>query len=81
MLGQIIGAPVLKRKNTYTLLLLMVQKPGDHQLRSVVYPIIYRVFYHPWWLAGFREQNPSVIRSFGGEKTMLAKLWGLLCIV
>ena len=29
------------------LLLLMVQKSGDHQLRLVVYPIIYKVLYIP----------------------------------
>ena len=31
-------------------ILLMVQKSGDHQLRLVVYPIIYSVFIHPRWL-------------------------------
>ena len=28
-------------------ILLMVQKSGDHQLRMVVYPIIYKVLYNP----------------------------------
>ena len=28
------------------LILLMVQKSGDHQLRLVVYPIIYRIFFY-----------------------------------
>ena len=39
------------------LLLLMVQKSGVHQLRLVVYPIIYKVFYNTipqvGFLAGF----------------------------
>ena len=35
-------------------LLLMVQKSGDHQLRLVVYPIIYKLLYMPGgFLAGF----------------------------
>ena len=29
--------------NNYPMIPLMVQKSGDHQLRLVVYPIIYRV--------------------------------------
>ena len=39
--------------------LLMVQKPGVHQLRLVVYPIIYRVLYIPGG-AGFQ---PSTVGS------------------
>ena len=33
--------------NVFIHLQLMVQKSGDHQLRLVVHPIIYRVFYIP----------------------------------
>ena len=33
--------------NVFIHLQLMLQKSGDHQLRLVVYPIIYRVFYIP----------------------------------
>ena len=32
---------------------LMVQNSGDHQLRLVVYPIIYRVLYIPGGCLGF----------------------------
>ena len=36
---------------------LMVQKSGDHQLRLVVYSVIYRVFIHPrWWSPDFFHQ-------------------------
>ena len=57
------GTPSKKGyKNEHsTKLLLMVQKSGDHQLRLVVYPIIYKVytsqvvqdFFHQlyWWLS------------------------------
>ena len=34
-------------EGNHPLLLLMVQKSGDHQLRLVVYPIIYKVSYIP----------------------------------
>jgi len=40
-------------------ILLMVQKSGDHQLRLVVYPIIYRVLYIPGG-AGFL---PSIVST------------------
>ena len=33
----------------YEGILLMVQKSGKHQLRLVVYTIIYRFFLHPRW--------------------------------
>ena len=36
-------------------LMLMVQKSGDHQLRLVVCPISYRGFIHRRWLAGFLQ--------------------------
>ena len=41
------------------LILLMVQKSGDHQLRLVVHPIIYSFFLHPRWLFGISE--PSTV--------------------
>ena len=45
-------------------ILLMLQKSGDHLLRLVVYPIIYNVLYiyihtHPRWLFGISE--PSTV--------------------
>ena len=43
----------------YSSIRLMVQKSGDHQLRLVVYPGIYRVFIHPKWLFGISE--PSTV--------------------
>ena len=43
------GTGVFVHKQFF-LILLMVQKSGDHQLRLVVYPIIYRVFLHARWL-------------------------------
>ncbi len=43
----------------WSLILLMVQKSGVHQLRLVVYPILYRVLIHPRWLFGIFE--PSTV--------------------
>ena len=43
---------------------LMVQKSGDHQLRLVVYPIIYRVSYIPGG-AGFLRST-VLLKFFGG---------------
>ena len=57
---------------------LMVQKSGDHQLRLVVHPIIYRVLYIPSGCLGFL---PSTVVSKGSMscKTEVATLnkWGL----
>ena len=33
--------------------LLLMEEIGANQLRLVVYPIIYDVFLHPKWLAGY----------------------------
>ena len=59
--------PGLKRQKNTTLrqehkILLMVQKSGDHQLRLVVYPIIYRVLYIPGG-AGFLNHQQYVPRK------------------
>ena len=44
-------------------LLLMVQKSSDHQLRLVVYPIIYKVIYIPSG-AGFLPSTVYVLRGY-----------------
>ena len=49
-----------------SLLLLMVSKSGDHQLRLVVYPIIYQVSCIPDG-AGFLPSR--VVRKFSLEST------------
>ena len=40
-------------------ILLMVQKSGVHQLRLVVYPIIYKALYFPRWLFGISSIDRS----------------------
>ena len=40
-------------------ILLMVQKSGVHQLRLVVYPIIYKVSYIPGGCLGFLPSTVS----------------------
>ena len=37
----------IRKIPTERVILLMVQKSGDHQLRLVFYPIIYKVLYIP----------------------------------
>ena len=49
----------LAKKISWKILLLMVQKSGDHQLRLVVYPTICKGFLHPRWLAGFQPSKVS----------------------
>ena len=44
-----------------TLILLMVQKSGDHQLRLVVYPIIYKVLYIPGGCLGFLPSTVGIL--------------------
>ena len=35
----------------------MVQKSGDHQLRLVVYPIVYKILYIP---GGYLQKKPNL---------------------
>ena len=47
------GEETLNKKEDEDKILLMVQKSGESPVDMVVYPIIYRVFIHPRWLAAF----------------------------
>ena len=51
----------LKGMVVQTLILLMVQKSGDHQLRLVVYPIIYKVLYIPGGCLGFLPSTVGIL--------------------
>ena len=44
-----------------TLIRLMVQKSGDHQLWLVVYPIIYKVLYIPGGCSGFLPSTAGIL--------------------
>ena len=58
---------------------LMVQKSGDHQLRLVVYPIIYWVLYNPKWLFGISSINSrkgSICKT--ESKINIWRLWRLI---
>ena len=45
------------------MILLMVQKSGDHQLRLVVYPIVYRILCIPSGCLGFLNHQQYQISS------------------
>ena len=49
-----------------SIILLMVQKSGDHQLRLVVYPIIYRVL-APSQVVGLGISEPSTVSQYQGQ--------------
>ena len=57
----------------FSLILLMVQKSGVHQLRLVVYPpVSYNVFLHPRWLFGISSINSTwadLLTSFSEAPT------------
>ena len=66
----------LKVNELLIVILLMVQKSGDHQLRLVVYPIFCRVFYIPGG-AGFRNhQRYETICNY----MYVTKYHGLECL-
>ena len=50
-----------KNKKHIPLLLLVVQKSGVHQLRLVVYPIIYKVLYIPGGCLGFLPSTAMLV--------------------
>ena len=50
-------------------ILLLVQKSGDHQLRLVVYPIIYRVR-HTFQVGFRRISEPSTVASLLPAETL-----------
>ena len=63
-------------------ILLMVQKSGDHQLRLVVYPIIYRVYLHPKWgrissINSMTNLRKSHLLSRFRVDTRLCHIWGI----
>ena len=49
-----------------TFLLLMVQKSGDHLLRLVVCPIIYKVFFAPSQVVIAGISEPSTVSQLVG---------------
>ncbi len=51
---------------------VMVEKSGEHQLRLVVFPIIYRVSYIPAGCLGF--QPSTVVKCYGGIEEMVRAL-------
>ena len=74
------GVPVFGvRRFIYHLytILLMVQKSGHHQLKLVVYPIIYKVLYIPGGCLGFLNHQPyeySPLKTDSGSISRLSKL-------
>ena len=46
----------------------MVQKSGEHQLRLVVYPMIYRVLYIPGGCLGFLNHQQYVSKKKKEQK-------------
>ena len=51
---------MIRMQENPALILVMVQKSGDYQLRLVVYPILYRVLYIP---VGSRQRGTEIGRS------------------
>ena len=56
MLSSMVQVRALQAVLPCVMVLLMVQKSGDHQLRLVVYPIIYTVLFIPGG-AGFQPST------------------------
>ena len=56
-----------QEQQRYTLLLLMVQKSGDHQLRLVVNPIIHRGLGYIQTVVGLGIFFPSTVSELGNQ--------------
>ena len=58
-----------KQHETMSMILLMLQKSGGHQLRFVVYPIIYKVLYYTSQVVDLRISEPSTVSNFAPDDT------------
>ena len=54
----------------HTGILLMVQKSGEHQLRLVVYPIVYKVLYISGGCLGFLNHQHYHPRKMKNENVL-----------